>query len=120
MTLGGLHQQFLQYCEVERRLAAQTVTAYRSDFRQFVEFLRSRSRWGLVSQDGLGTFSVANVRDYQYYMAEQGWSTATVQRRLVSLNRFGAWLVKRGDAQTAPLAGGGVPRKPRHPPPGGG
>jgi len=41
VTLSGLHRQFLQYCEVERRLAAQTVTAYRSDFRQFLEFLRS-------------------------------------------------------------------------------
>jgi site-specific recombinase XerD len=46
MTLSGLHQQFLQYCEVERRMAAQTVTAYRSDFLQFIEFLRQRSRWG--------------------------------------------------------------------------
>jgi site-specific recombinase XerD len=56
---------------------------------------------------------MANVRDYQYYMAEQGWSTATVQRRLVSLNRFGAWLVKRGHAKTNPLAEMELPRKPR-------
>ena len=56
---------------------------------------------------------MANVRDYQYYMAEQGWSTATVQRRLVSLNRFGVWLVKRGHAKTNPLAEMELPRKRR-------
>jgi len=103
-TFSGVHQKFLLYCEVERRLSPQTVTSYRSDFRQFTEFLRSQSRWGLVSQDLLGALSMGNVRDYQYYMAEQGWATATVQRRLVSLNRFGVWLVKRGHAKTNPLA----------------
>src|SRR5262249_7607382 len=61
-TLSGLHQKFLLYCEVERRLSPQTVTSYRSDFRQFTEFLRSRSRWGLVSQDVLGALSMGNVR----------------------------------------------------------
>jgi site-specific recombinase XerD len=112
-TLSGLHQKFLLYCEVERRLSPQTVTSYRSDFRQFTEFLRGQSRWGLVSQDVLGALSMGNVRDYQYYMAEQRWSPATVQRRLVSLNRFGAWLVKRGHAKTNPLAEMELPRKPR-------
>ena len=112
-TLSGLHQKFLLYCEVERRLSPQTVTSYRSDFRQFTEFLRGQSRWGLVSQDVLGALSMANVRDYQYYMAEQGWATATVQRRLVSLNRFGVWLVKRGHAKTNPLAEIELPRKRR-------
>src|SRR5574337_368552 len=54
MTLSGLHLKFLQYCEVERRLALQTIVAYRSDFAQFLEFLREGGRWGLASQD-IGT-----------------------------------------------------------------
>jgi hypothetical protein len=49
MTLSGLHQKFLRYCEGERRLSPQTVVAYRSDFLQFVEALRAQSRWGLIS-----------------------------------------------------------------------
>src|SRR5207245_5831204 len=107
------HREVLLYCEVERRLSPQTVTSYRSDFRQFTEFLRSQSQWGLVSQDVFGTLSMATVRDYQCYMAEQGWASATVQRRLVSLNRFGMWLVKRGHAKTNPLAEIELPRKRR-------
>jgi site-specific recombinase XerD len=96
MTLSGLHQKFLRYCEGERRLSPQTVVAYRSDFLQFVEALRAQSRWGLMRQDVVGTLSLANVRLYQYAMAEQGASRATVQRRLVSLNCFGRWLVRYG------------------------
>ena len=111
MTLSGLHQRYLQYCEVERRMAAQTVMAYRSDFLQFIEFLRQRSRWGLVQHDTLATFTLPTAREFQYYMAEQGWSTATVRRRLVSLNRFGVWLVKRRFAVEHPLAGLEFPRK---------
>jgi hypothetical protein len=33
MTLSGLHQKFLRYCEGERRLSPQTVVAYRVIFR---------------------------------------------------------------------------------------
>ncbi len=114
MTLSGLHQRFLQYCEVERRLAAQTVVSYRSDFLQFIEFLRQHFRWGMLGQDTVGTFSAPNVRDYQYHMAQQGWTTTTVHRRLVSLNRFAGWLVRRGYLREHPLADIEFPRKARH------
>lgn len=106
MTLSGLHLKFLQYCEVERRLALQTIVAYRSDFAQFLEFLREGGRWGLASQDRLGAFS-------QYSMAAHGWSTATIRRRLVELDGFGSWLVKRGFLPANPMAEVEVPRRPR-------
>jgi integrase/recombinase XerC len=113
MTLSGLHQKFLRYCEVERRLSPQTVVAYRSDFVQFLEALRAQSRWGLVSQDAVGAFSVAHVRLYQYAMVEDAASRATIQRRLVSLNRFALWLVKHGHLPDNPLADIEFPRKER-------
>ncbi len=113
MTLTGLHQKFLQYCEVERRLSAQTVIAYRSDFEQFLEALRQQGRWGLVSQNALVTLSAANIRAFQYAMVEDGCSRATLQRRLVSLNQFAVWLVKRGHAAVNPLADIERPRRER-------
>jgi site-specific recombinase XerD len=45
MTLSGLHQQYLRYLEAERRMAQQTITSYRSDFTQFVGFLKTERRW---------------------------------------------------------------------------
>lgn len=72
MTLSGLHQKFLRDCEGERRLSPQTVVAYRSDFSQFVEALRAQSRWGLISQDAVGTLSLANVRLYRTRWPSRG------------------------------------------------
>ena len=42
MRLGALHQRFLQHCAVEKRLRPHTIAAYRSDFIQFLVFLRRR------------------------------------------------------------------------------
>jgi len=113
MTLSGLHQKFLLHCEVEKRLSPQTVVAYRSDFNQFLEFLRERGRWGLASQDNLPAFITANVRDYQYHMTAMQWRTNTVRRRLTELNRFGGWLVERGYLKASPMTGVAIPRKER-------
>jgi len=111
MTLTGLHQQFLLHCEVERQLARQTIVSYRSDFEQFKESLREHGRFGLARQDTVGTFTVEAVRDYQYDMVARGWSRATCRRRLIQLNRFGKWLVKRRHLKENPLAEIETPRR---------
>src|SRR5215813_8514152 len=111
MTLTGLHQKFLLHCEVERQLSPQTIVSYRSDFEQFKESLRTHGRFGLAKQDTVATFSVEAVRDYQYDMVARGWSRATCRRRLIQLNRFGTWLVKRGHLKDNPLAEIEVPRR---------
>ncbi len=113
MTLSGLHQRFLLHCEVEKRLSLETVKAYKSDFVQLLEFLRERGRWGLASQDNLQAFTTANIREYQYHMAALRWSTATIRRRLVELNRFGAWLVERSYLKATPMVGVAIPKKVR-------
>jgi len=114
MTLTGLHQQFLRHCEVERQLAAQTIVSYRSDFEQFKESLRVHGRFGVAKQDTVSTFSVQSVRDYQYDMVARGWSRATCRRRLIQLNRFGKWLVKRGHLKANPLDEIEIPRREKH------
>src|SRR5262244_2442631 len=111
MTLTGLHQKFLLYCEVERQLSPQTIVSYRSDFEQFKAALREHGRLGLARQDTGATFSVEAVRDYQYDMVPRGWSRATCRRRLIQLNRFGTWLVKRGHLKANPLAEIEIPRR---------
>jgi len=111
MTLTGLHQKFLLYCEVERQLSPQTIVSYRSDFEQFKAALREHGRLGLARQDTGATFSVEAVRDYQYDMVPRGWSRATCRRRLIQLNRFGTWLMKRGHLKANPLAEIEIPRR---------
>lgn len=71
MTLSSLHREFLRHCEVEKRLAPQTITAYRSDFAQFLGYLLD-GREGPSRQDSLSTFTTAGLRDYQRHMALSG------------------------------------------------
>ena len=53
MTLGALHQRFLQHCAVEKRLRPMTIASYRSDFGLFLEFTRRR-RSRTLSPPGRG------------------------------------------------------------------
>ena len=65
----------------------------------------------MARQDTAATFTVEAVRDYQYDMVARGWSRATCRRRLIQLNRFGTWLVKRGHLKENPLAETEIPRR---------
>jgi site-specific recombinase XerD len=124
MTLAALHARFLQHCAVEKRLRPMTIKSYRSDFGLFLVFLRRRRRPSrTLSPPGRGqgegraptlrTFTTAVIRDYQAHMAARSWSTNTVRRRLVELNRFAGWLVERRYLRRSPMIGVSVPRRER-------
>jgi len=113
MTLSSLHREFLRHCEVEKRLAPQTIVAYRSDFAQFLGYLLD-GREGPSRQDSLRTFTTAGLRDYQRHMATQRWRTNTLRRRLVELGCFAAWLVDRGYLKRNPARALTVPKRERH------
>jgi len=113
MTLSGLHREFLRHGEVEKRLAPQTITAYRSDFAQFLTYLLE-GRPGRARPDTLRAFTTAGLRDYQRYMATQGWRTNTLRRRLVELGCFGAWLVDRGYLKHNPVRALSLPKRERY------
>ena len=113
MTLSSLHREFLRHCEVEKRLAPQTITAYRSDFAQFLGYLLV-GRPGPVRRDNLRAFTTAGLRDYQRHMATQRWRTNTLRRRLVELGCFGAWLVDRRYLTRNPVRALSVPKRERH------
>ena len=113
MTLSSLHHEFLRHCEIEKRLATQTVAAYRSDFALFLAYLLN-GRTGPERQDTLRAFTTAGLRDYQHHMASQGWRTNTLRRRLVELGRFCAWLVDRGYIKRNPARNLSVPKRERH------
>jgi len=113
VTLSSLHREFLRHCEIEKRLAAQTVAAYRSDFAQFLAYLLD-SRPGPARKDSLRAFTTAGLRAYQRHMATQGWRTNTLRRRLVEMGCFGAWLVDRVHLKRNPVRALSVPKRERH------
>jgi len=113
VSLSSLHHGFLRHCENEKRLAAQTVTAYRSDFAQFLAYLLG-GRPGGKRQDSLRAFTTAGLRDYQRHMTAQGWRANTLRRRLIELGCFGAWLVDRGHLKRNPVRALSMPKRERH------
>ena len=113
MTLSSLHREFLRHCEIEKRLAPQTITAYHSDFAQFLGYLLD-GRPGPARRDSLRAFTTAGLRDYQRHMATERWRTNTLRRRLVELGCFGAWLVDRGYLTRNPVRALTVPKRERH------
>jgi site-specific recombinase XerD len=113
MTLSSLHREFLRHCEFEKRLAPQTITAYRSDFAQFLGYLLDGCS-SPAHRDSLRAFTTAGLRDYQRHMATERWRTNTLRRRLVELGCFGAWLVDRGYLKRNPARALAIPKRERH------
>lgn len=81
MDLDVILEDYLFECSVERRLAENTIQAYRSDLQQFLGFLQHAE---LPS-----ALSVLGLRKYLAYMhREAGLSVATVRRRVACLRGF--------------------------------
>ena len=80
-------KEFLLYCEVERRLAANTVQSYRSDLRHYQDFL-AYSKTLANNQ--------ACAKEYlRHLLIIQGLSTTTARRRMACLRAFYAFAADR-------------------------
>ncbi len=87
---GDALQSFVHYLERECGMSANTVSAYRTDIKRFLEWHR---------QNNLGPFPhlpLAVFRDYLKYLHEQNYATTTIARHLVSLKMFFRFLVLEG------------------------
>lgn len=79
-----LLHDFLSYLEIERGLSANTVSAYRSDLRQFGGFLDARSWDPLLVKP-------RDLAEYVAWLAAEGdarLSPATLQRKQAALRAF--------------------------------
>ncbi len=87
---GDSLQNFVFYLERECGMSGNTVSAYRTDTKRFLEWHRL-NKLGLFSQLPLSAF-----RDYLKYLHEQNFATTTIARHLVSLKMFFRYLVLEG------------------------
>lgn len=90
METVSLRQAFQRYLANEKHYSAQTVTAYLSDFDQFVAFLE---------EAGIATLGDVTYRDIRLYLAElhrKGLARHTVSRHLSSLRSAYHYFVQQG------------------------
>ena len=84
-----LIEDFARHLELERRLSAHTVRAYRRDVTTLALFLRRGSR-SLASADR------ALLRRFLAQQSTRGYARASVARRVASIRTFYRWAHHRG------------------------
>lgn len=98
---------FLSHLQVERRMSANTLDAYRRD-------LEALQAWatGQGTADPL-KLDTAQLRAFIAAEHRRGLSPKSLQRRLSACRSFFAWLLKHGRVAANPAAGIRAPKAPR-------
>lgn len=79
---------FLDYCNVERGLAKNTVISYRRDLEAYLKFLES------VAKKGIAFSSRDDIRDFMFYEKDKGLSASSIARNVTSLRMFYRFLAR--------------------------
>ena len=98
-----LIEGFVRYLDLERRLSAHTVRAYRRDVTDLAVFLHRGGR-SLASADR------AVLRRFLAQQATKGYARASVARRVASIRTFYRWAHARGVIADDPAALLGRPK----------
>lgn len=91
-------ENFLDYCTRERKASENTITAYRSDLDQLVDFL-TVSPSGTITVTSHGDdlpwsrVTIAQLRSYVGHLRELGLVSATLARKVAAIKSFFNWLV---------------------------
>lgn len=98
---------FLSYLQVERRMSAHTLDAYRRD-------LDALAAWATgQGVDDLSTLHTEQLRAFIAAEHRRGLSPKSLQRRLSACRSFYQWLLKHGRVVASPAAGIRAPKAPR-------
>jgi len=108
MHIETAAQQFLTGIERERGCTGATVEAYASDVRRCVAYFREVG----VELD-TGSLAPQVLRAYVSWLASEGYSSATVRRRVSTLSSLCRWLIVEGVLVTNPCLSVALPKKRR-------
>lgn len=101
--LPGEAAAFLNFCRIEKGLAANSAEAYQADLQKFVEFA--------VRECGGAIPDVEAVRRYMDSLYQSGLGSRSVARHLSSLRGFYAFLLREGRIAADPTEHLGAPRQ---------
>src|SRR4051812_46326781 len=99
--------QFLGYLTNERKLSANTTSAYKTDLEQFSEFVVGTGKlsWDALDRD--------TVLQFLLFLRERRYATSTLARRTAAVKSFCAYLHATGVLATDPSAEPDSPRVDR-------
>lgn len=90
--------QFLDFLEVEKRYSSHTITAYKKDLEQFLDFTC------VENVNDLEDVNFQNVRAWLVEILEKGNSNRTAARKISSLRVYFKWLLKEGFVKDNPVS----------------
>ena len=97
---------FLSHLEVERRMSAHTLDAYRRD-------LGALSTWATTHGLDLVTLSSDGLRAFVASEHRRGLTPKSLQRRLSACRSFYRWLLRHGRIEASPAAAVKAPKSVR-------
>ncbi|MBN8213507.1 MAG: tyrosine recombinase XerC [Xanthomonadales bacterium] len=100
-------EDFLSHLQIERRMSAHTLDAYRRDLDALVAWASTQ---GI---DDLATVHTEQLRAFIAAEHRRGLSPKSLQRRLSACRSCYQWLLKHGRVVASPAAGIRAPKAPR-------
>ncbi len=100
-------EDFLSHLQIERRMSAHTLDAYRRDLDALVAWTAAH---GI---DDLATVHTEQLRAFIAAEHRRGLSPKSLQRRLSACRSCYQWLLKHGRIAASPAAGIRAPKAPR-------
>lgn len=107
MTASIHVEDFLSHLQIERRMSAHTLDAYRRDLDALVAWTMAQ---GI---DDLATVHTEQLRAFIAAEHRRGLSPKSLQRRLSACRSCYQWLLKHGRVVASPAAGIRAPKAPR-------
>ncbi len=105
---------FTDYMYAEKNASPHTIKAYKSDLRQFFDFLRKIKAWnGASTQPQLASLDRSHVRSFMGSFYHQNYSPGAMERKLSALRSFFRYLVRTGVTNHNPAKDVDLPSKPR-------
>ncbi|MEM1087211.1 MAG: tyrosine recombinase XerC [Pseudomonadota bacterium] len=103
---------FLDYLEREKRLASNTLDAYRADLSGFCEFL-GRHIGGPIGVQNLADLQARDIRAFLAQRRREGLSDASIARLLSAIKNFYRWLDRAHGVENTEIAYLIGPKRPR-------
>lgn len=108
---------FLAHLVEERKLSANTVSAYRNDLLQLAEFLKGDGPRRGGGKTALSGISREHLAGYYLNLRERGYAPASIARKVAAMKSFFHYLRNAGELATDPARDLGTPvvekRRPR-------
>jgi tyrosine recombinase XerC len=102
--------KFMRYLTVERNSSPHTRTSYKTDIRQFIDFLKSNEDQDTEEPD-INSITRLDIRLWLGELSDRGLARNTIARKVASLRSFFKYCYKRGHIEKNPAHLLLVPKK---------